>query len=131
MADKVDKILTEYFTGLLAFKIKQRELDLTTQTTQDDNIGGGRAKNKYNNTTEDKLIKLENDKQLATWKRQHRIISEWSEVGIIEPITLNIARMHYSKKYSWQQIANINNVSVSTAIKKRYEFKKVIAILLT
>ncbi|WP_238335404.1 RinA family protein [Weissella paramesenteroides] len=42
MADKIDHLLTDYFTGQLEANIKLRKLELSHHTNHDDNVGGGR-----------------------------------------------------------------------------------------
>ncbi|MCM6769038.1 RinA family protein [Weissella paramesenteroides] len=45
MADKIDHLLTDYFTGQLEANIKLRKLELSYHNDHDDNIGGGRMQN--------------------------------------------------------------------------------------
>ena len=46
MADKIDHLLTDYFTGKLEANIKLRKLELSHYINHDDNVGGGRMQNK-------------------------------------------------------------------------------------
>lgn len=52
MADKLDKVLSDYFTGRLDMNMKMRRLELkyNLDRTPDENIGGGRKQNGSSST---------------------------------------------------------------------------------
>lgn len=102
MADRIDRILRDYFSGLLDLKIMQREEDLrrphaddedkyqeivkkdkltgkiyTTwkkvySRTDDDNIGGGRPQDKHSRPTDDEFIRVQMGSSLEQAKKPAR-----------------------------------------------------------
>jgi len=42
VADKIDELLSDYFSGKIEMQIKLRKLDLQTPLVHDENIGGGK-----------------------------------------------------------------------------------------
>lgn len=69
MADRLDHLLSDYFTGRLATNIRLRKMELqfNSDRTPDENIGGGRKQNDYNNPVELRMIREQRDTQLQQW----------------------------------------------------------------
>lgn len=61
MADKIDELLSDYFSGKIEMQIKLRKLDLQTTLVNDENIGGGKAQNKHVRPVDDMLIREDED----------------------------------------------------------------------
>ena len=76
MADKVDKVLSDYFTGRLDMNMKMRRLELkyNLDRTPDENIGGGRKQNDYDNAVEISMIREQNDRYLKDLQYQKDMI---------------------------------------------------------
>ena len=77
MADVLDKVLSDYFTGRLEANIELRKMEIqyNVNRTPDENIGGGRKQNDYNNPIELRMIKEQQDDQLQNWTLQKNIIN--------------------------------------------------------
>ncbi|MCT3050382.1 DUF722 domain-containing protein, partial [Leuconostoc mesenteroides] len=41
MADRIDRYLSDYYSGVIDMQIKLRKIELQTPETVDENIGGG------------------------------------------------------------------------------------------
>ena len=77
MADKVDKLLRDYFDGTMDKQIKAREMYLQFHNDIDENVGGGRAQYKYGNAVEGQMITLEQDYELRELNHNKMIVEMW------------------------------------------------------
>ncbi|MGL5301872.1 MAG: DUF722 domain-containing protein [Weissella confusa] len=122
MADKVDKLLRNYFGGTLDKQIKAREMYLQFHNDIDENVGGGRAQNKYNNAVESQMITLERDYELSQLKHQKMVVELWlTDIGDDE---YDILQMHYGDRDTWVNISMTLNRSVTALQNWKREFKK-------
>lgn len=122
MADKVDKLLRNYFAGKIDKQIKAREMYLQFHREVDENIGGGRAQNKYNNAVESQMITLERDYELSQLKHQKMVVELWlTDIGDDE---YDILQMHYGDRDTWVNISMTLNRSVTALQNWKREFKK-------
>ncbi|MCC6123134.1 RinA family protein [Weissella cibaria] len=122
MADKVDKLLRNYFGGTLDKQIKAREMYLQFHNDIDENVGGGRAQNKYNNAVESQMITLERDYELSQLKHQKMVVELWlTDIGDDE---YDILQMHYGDRETWVNISMTLNRSVTALQNWKREFKK-------
>lgn len=128
MADKIDAVLRDYFTGALDLKIIQRKRELDSVGATDENVGGGRAQNKHTRPLDDMLIRYESDYELQALFRQRRIMKEWLLSGVCDKETNEILKLHYGQKYTWDKISNELFIGRNTAIRKRNWFKRVLAV---
>lgn len=128
MADKIDAVLRDYFTGALDLKIVQRKRELDSIGATDENVGGGRAQNKHTRPLDDMIIRYESDYELQALFRQRRIMKEWLSSGVCDKETNEILKLHYGKKYTWDKISNELFIGRNTAIRKRNWFKRVLAV---
>ena len=127
MADRLDKLLSDYFTGRLVANIQLRrmELQFNSDCTPDENVGGGRKQNDYNNPIELRMIREQNDTQLQQWLLQKHIIDTFYNITIESQQRVLEAR--YGNKDSWVKIANNEHVDERTCIRWRDDFKDGIA----
>ncbi|MBU7560847.1 DUF722 domain-containing protein [Weissella cibaria] len=122
LADKVDKLLRNYFGGTLDKQIKAREMYLQFHNDIDENVGGGRAQNKYNNAVESQMITLERDYELSQLKHQKMVVELWlTDIGDDE---YDILQMHYGDRDTWVNISMTLNRSVTALQNWKREFKK-------
>ena len=122
MADKVDKLLRNYFGGTLDKQIKAREMYLQFHNDIDENVGGGRAQNKYNNAVESQMITLERDYELSQLKHQKMVVELWlTDIGDDE---YDILQIHYGDRDKWVNISMTLNRSVTALQNWKREFKK-------
>lgn len=122
MADKVDKLLRNYFGGTLDKQIKAREMYLQFHNDIDENVGGGRAQNKDNNAVESQMITLERDYELSQLKHQKMVVELWlTDIGDDE---YDILQMHYGDRDTWVNISMTLNRSVTALQNWKREFKK-------
>lgn len=125
MADKVDKLLRNYFDGTMDKQIKAREMYLKFHHEVDENIGGGRAQNKYNNAVENSMITLERDYELSELNHQKMIVELWlTGLGDNE---YDVLQLHYGDKETWAKISMDLNRSMTSLQNWKREFKKSVA----
>ena len=121
MADKVDKLLRDYFDGTMDKQIKAREMYLQLHNDIDENVGGGRAQYKYGNAVEGQMITLEQDYELRELNHNKMIVEMWlNGLGQDE---YDILDMHYGMRYKWYKIALKLNKSVTALQRWKREFK--------
>ena len=130
MADRVDSILRDYFSGRLDLKIRQREYELRNDRgPTDENIGGGRAQNKHTRPADDMLIRLESDKTLQTLVKQKEDVERW--IATFEPDKQKVVAHYYaSKSVTWVKVAQQFHISESTARSYRTEIKHILGAVL-
>ena len=123
MADTLDHLLSDYFTGRLEANIKLRKLELRYMKNgvPDENIGGGRKQNDYSNPIEAAMIKEERDDKLQTWLLQKEIVSVF--FGLAIDNHQRILKARYGNGLSWVAIAQQEHVDVRTCIRWRDDFK--------
>lgn len=121
MADKVDKLLTDYFTGDLQRKISMRVDMLNTVQEIDENTGGGRAQYKYSNAVENKMITEESDAELVALRHNKKVIDSWTS-GMDE-VRYQVMKEMYCRHKTWDKIALDNGVSRTTMAEWRKELK--------
>ena len=102
MADNIDRLLADYFTGRLDILIKQREQDLRNPEKESDLNSDIRAANSYSNVVERILIRLEDDVQMNTLKDIRDRISVLIDMFDDQHKRVYFAR--YRNKLSWKVI---------------------------
>lgn len=126
MVDKVDKLLEDYYSGVIASQIFIRKCELKHRHEVDENVGGGRAQNKQTREVDNMIIRYESDivlRQLYWQVEQIRIIENtWVKER------LPLIRMHYDrrKRVTWLVISRRMNLSESQCRKEVMKFKKVL-----
>lgn len=138
MADQNDKVLTEYFTGVLQMKINMRKRELQINSEVDENVGGGRAQNKQARPLDNMLIRFERDPLLVKWENQQRNIREWlktcteAQKQVLVFFYAELSKeVHQSNKTAVIELyAQQHNVQVKWLYKERNRFKKMVGIWL-
>ena len=122
LADKVDRLLMAFFNGDLELAIKSRKKLLAVRHDIDENIGGGRAQNKYGNSVESMLIIQELDPELRVMEHQLEICQMWTN-GMDE-LRYKVLKAIYTKEKTWTQTSTDYNVSKTSISEWRNELKK-------
>ena len=130
MADKLDKLLSDYFTGRLDMNMKMRRLELkyNLDRTLDENIGGGRKQNDYNNAVEMAMIREQNDGYLKDLQYQKDMIEMMLSTTVDCRKRVLVAK--YGRQETWVTIALNEHVDERTVRAWRDDFKEVIGIWL-
>lgn len=130
MADRVDSILRDYFSGRLELRIKQREETIRYDSNEvDENIGGGRAQNKHTRPVDDMVIRLDEDRYLNSLKKQKEDVERW--IATFEPDKQKVVSYYYaSKSVTWVKVAQQFHISESTARAYRTEIKHILGAVL-
>lgn len=124
MADKIDKMLTDYFTGKLDVDIKIRKLELSYHSNDDENIGGGRMQNNIVRGAEITMQKLDDDYTLQRLTYIKEVIGMMfdSQTETVQ----KIIQERYGRKKSWLAVSMIVHIDERTALERRNEFKALI-----
>lgn len=130
MADRIDKILRNYYSGRLRMMIDQREYELRNESGPvDENIGGGRAQNKHTRPFDDLIIKIDSDKELTRLRKQKEDVERW--IATFEPDKQKVVAYYYaSKSVTWVKVAQQFHISERTAQAWRIEVKHILGAVL-
>ena len=122
MADRIDKLLYDYYSGRLHSKVNNRIREIETPTNNDENIGGGRAQNKHIRPVDDMLIRKEQDVVLN--KCRADLIYATRLVKRIEdsfdPDICNVVKLHFDKRLGQDWLAIESVTGISTRQGQRY-----------
>jgi DNA-directed RNA polymerase specialized sigma subunit len=121
LADSLDRVLSDYFTGKLEILIAVRKMELKTHVDVDENIGGGRAQNKYSNPILDNMIREEEDEILTELVNQKYMIEAFYRAAPDQ--VKKVLQMVYQANKTWEAIALTMNVDRTTVIRWRLDFK--------
>lgn len=124
MADNIDHLLTDYFTGKLDVDIKMRKLELSYHSNDDENIGGGRMQNNVVRGTEITMQKLDDDYTLQRLTYIKEVIGMMFDTQT--ETVQKIIQERYGRKKSWLAISMIVHIDERTARERRNEFKALI-----
>ncbi|MDN2450978.1 DUF722 domain-containing protein [Leuconostoc sp. UCMA20149] len=125
MADRVDKYLSDYFSGVIEMQIRLRIRELETPTSFDENIGGGKAENKRNIQTENDIIIQESDYILQSFIRDRWFMSNFLKVLTSEERAMLELRYDRRRKRSWLQVASILSKSESQCYRDMQRIKQI------
>ncbi|SCC12588.1 DUF722 domain-containing protein [Weissella bombi] len=130
MADKLDKVLSDYFTGRLEMNMQMRKTELryNADSVPDENIGGGRKQNDYNNPIESAMIREQNDVYLKDLQYQKDMIEMMLSTTVDCRKRVLVAK--YGRNETWAKIALNEHVDERTVRAWRDDFKEVIGIWL-
>lgn len=130
MADRIDSILRDYFSGRLELKIQQREYEIRNDRgPTDENIGGGKALNKHNRPVEDMRIRIDEDRYLSKLNKQKEDVKRW--IATFEPDKQKVVAYYYaSKSVTWNKVAQQFHIAESTARSYRVEVKHILGAVL-
>ncbi|MFL2020501.1 DUF722 domain-containing protein [Weissella hellenica] len=130
MTDKLDNVLSDYFTGRLDMNINMRRLELkyNADSLTDENVGGGRKQNDYNNPIESAMIREENDQYLKDLRYQKEMIEMMLSTTLDCRKRVLVAKYKYNEK--WIKISQKEHVDERTVRAWRDDFKEVIGVWL-
>ena len=103
--------------------IEQREQELRYPVTPiDENVGGGREQNGFNDSTDRLIITLDEDKRINALKKQRQVIDDClDEVG---PDTQAIIDEQYFRKYPRYTLTGmVENNMLSVGKSRAYKLK--------
>ncbi|MCT0485948.1 RinA family protein, partial [Weissella paramesenteroides] len=103
MADKIDHLLTDYFTGQLEANIKLRKLELSYHNDHDDNVGGGRMQNNIVRNTETTMLKVESDRLIQNWLYANQVIELMFALELDN--VQRIIKARYGQRRTWIDIS--------------------------
>lgn len=121
MADKIDHLLTDYFTGQLEANIKLRKLELSHYINHDDNVGGGRMQNNIVRNTETTMLKVESDRLIQDWLYASQVIELMFALELDN--VQRIIKARYGQRRTWIDISMSEHVDVRTLSRWRDDFK--------
>lgn len=121
MADKIDHLLTDYFTGQLEANIKLRKLELSHYTNHDDNVGDGRIQNNIIRNTEIIMLKAESDRLIQDWLYASQVIELMFALELDN--VQRIIKARYGQRRTWIDISMSEHVDVRTLSRWRDNFK--------
>lgn len=121
MADNIDHLLTDYFTGKLEANIKLRKLELSHHTDHDDNVGGGRMQNNIVRNTETTMLKVESDRLIQDWLYASQVIELMFALELDN--VQRIIKARYGQRRTWIDISMSDHVDVRTLSHWRDDFK--------
>lgn len=121
MADKLDHLLSDYFTGKLATDMKLRRMELQYHNVHDENVGGGRMQNSINRVAETTIIHIENDPQLQLYAYQKEIIE--TVLSFMDDNVVRVVKDYYGNRVGWVALAMNECVDERTARRWRDNFK--------
>lgn len=121
MADKIDHLLTDYFTGQLEANIKLRKLELSYHNDHDDNVGGGRMQNNIVRNTETTMLKVESDRLIQDWLYTSQVIELMFALELDN--VQRIIKARYGQRRTWIDISMSEHVDVRTLSRWRDDFK--------
>ena len=125
MADRIDKYLSDYFSGVIEMQIRLRIRELETPTSFDENIGGGKAENKRNIQTENDIIIQESDYILQSFIRDRWFMTNFLKVLTSEERAMLELRYDRRRKRSWLQVASILSKSESQCYRDMQRIKQI------
>ncbi|WP_404975159.1 DUF722 domain-containing protein [Weissella paramesenteroides] len=121
MADNIDHLLTDYFTGQLEANIKLRKLELSHYINHDDNVGGGRMQNNIVRNTETTMLKVESDRLIQDWLYASQVIELMFALELDN--VQRIIKARYGQRRTWIDISMSEHVDVRTLSHWRDDFK--------
>lgn len=125
MADRIDKYLSDYFSGVIEMQIRLRIRELETPTSFDENIGGGKPENKRNIQIENDIIIQESDYILQSFIRDRWFMSNFLKVLTSEERAMLELRYDRRRKRSWLQVASILSKSESQCYRDMQRIKQI------
>ncbi|WP_273709200.1 DUF722 domain-containing protein [Leuconostoc mesenteroides] len=125
MADRIDRYLSDYYSGVIDMQIKLRKIELQTPETVDENIGGGTAQNKENRVLDNQIIIEESDYALQSFIRDKWCMSNFLKILTEEERAMLSLRYDRRRKRSWSQVARILSKSESQCHRDLQNIKKI------
>ena len=118
---KIEDILRDY--PKIDDYIEEREQQLRYPTGQtDENIGGGRAQFKYNETVLDTLITIDEDRRINALKWQREIIDDCLD-GVGRDTEIIIDELYFKKYPRYTMVGLVENNKVKVNKTQAYELR--------
>ena len=121
MADKLDHLLTDYFSGKLESEMKLRKLELQYHNDHDENVGGGRMQNNLTRVAETTMIHIESDPKLQLYAYQKEIIE--TLLSVMPDNVVRVVKAYYGSKNNWITISMNEHVDEKTVRLWRDKYK--------
>lgn len=121
MADKLDHLLTDYFSCKLESEMRLRKLELQYHNNHDENVGGGRMQNNLTRVAETTMIHIESDPKLQLYAFQKEIIE--TVLSIMPDNVVRVVKSFYGSKNSLIAISMDEHISERTVRAWRDDFK--------
>jgi RinA family phage transcriptional activator len=103
--------------------IKERELALRYSTQPaDENVGGGRAQNKYTQPVLNMLITIDEDTRLTALKNNQKAINDILDESGIDTITI-INELYFKKRPVYTMNGLVENNLISVGKSKAYDLR--------
>lgn len=125
MADKIDKLFTEYFSGDIEKQLAWRHFELRFDNPKvDENIGGGKKQNEINRTVDNQLIKEESDYEIVSLTKRYESVKQF--MMTLDPQLVTMLDYHYDnrKSYVWEKVAQLMYKSKSQCIRDLQKVKE-------
>ena len=122
MADKLDHLLSDYFTGKLAMNMKMRRLEMQYHNNHDENIGGGRMQNNLNRVAEMDMIYIDSDPKLKLYAYQKEVLE--TILAVMPDNVIRVVKAYYGDKKSWIAISIDEHVDERTVRSWRDKYKE-------
>ena len=122
MADKLDHLLSDYFTGKLAMNMKMRRLEMQYHNNHDENIGGGRMQNNLNRVAEMNMIYIDSDPKLKLYAYQKEVLE--TILAVMPDNVIRVVKGYYRAKKSWIAISIDEHVDERTVRSWRDKYKE-------
>ena len=122
MADKLDHLLSDYFTGKLAMNMKMRRLEMQYHNNHDENIGGGRMQNNLNRVAEMNMIYIDSDPKLKLYAYQKEVLE--TILAVMPDNVIRVVKAYYGDKKSCIAISIDEHVDERTVRSWRDKYKE-------
>jgi len=110
MADRIDKYFSDY-SVVIDMQIDLRKKELKLLVSIDENIVGGKAKNKRSFPLENSMIIEKSDYTLQSFIRDKEFMNSFLKMLIDEERALLVLRYDRRRKRSWVQVTKMLNKS--------------------
>jgi len=122
MADRIDRLLSDYYSGRLQNKVTDRIIEIETSTNNDENIGGGRAQNKHSRPVDDMIIRKEQDVVLNKCRADLNYVTRLVKriEDSFDPDVRNVVKFHFDKRLGQDWLAIESLTGIGTRQGQRY-----------
>jgi hypothetical protein len=125
VADKLDKLFTEYFSGDIEKQISWRRFELRFDKPKiDENVGGGRKQNEINRSLDNQLIQEESDHEIIELTKRYESVKQF--MMTLDPQLVTMLDYHYDtrKSYVWEKVAQMMYKSKSQCLRDLQKAKQ-------
>lgn len=118
MADKVDKLLEDYYSGVIVRDIAARKRELQDTHEIDENVGGGRAQNKQSRNLDNMLIRQESDPIIKGLHNDLLLVREAEKTW--DRLIISVVRLHYDRRVEYNMTGIAQKLHISERQCYRY-----------